>query len=547
MINTRYIPRRGELLEEFPNEFETDCVVIGGGPNGLIAGAYLSKCRLRVVLCERRYEIGGGLATEEILFPSNYSNVHAVYHMMVDYMPPIRDFNLEEYMLYWIQPNIQTSIIFKDGTSLILGKMLQDSKDSVSKFSVREGEKFEKTMRKWRRFVDEILAPATYYPPLPPADFVECLEKTQIGREFLAIAEKSPLEIIEQEFSEDKLKALLLYKIGMWGVDLEESGMGFMVPLLVVRGSNMYYCYGGSHRFASALAKVISSSGGIILDNAEVERILVEGKKAVGVELRDGRKIFAKAILSSLPAPTTFFELIGQENLPKDIREEILPLKDWKWDKWSFFTTHAVLPRPPEYNADDIWTNQSFMQIIGFDKSEDVIDFFANLREGKISKVGGHITCQTIFDDTLSREGKHIAFFQMCVPYYENWYERKEAFEKDVIKVWKEYSDVEPIFIRSETPLDIQRRLKSMVRGSIKHGDYTPLQMGYFRPLESCSSSRTPVQGLYLCGAGTYPGGLIIGGPGYICANIVADDMGIKKWWSYPKIIERYIKEYIEG
>jgi phytoene dehydrogenase-like protein len=226
---------KDDVLKDFPEEYETDCVVVGGGPNGLITSAYLARAGLKVVVCERRYEIGGGLATEEILFPGNSSNTHAIYHMIVDYIPPLRDFDLEEHGLYWVKPFVQSAIIFGDKSSLLFGKMLQDSKDSVGKLSIDEAERFEKVMRKFIRFVDEILAPATYYPPLPPVEFYEKISKTEIGREFLEIAEKSPVEIIDENFKSEKLKAFLLYLVGMWGVDPEESGMGFMVPLLIWR------------------------------------------------------------------------------------------------------------------------------------------------------------------------------------------------------------------------------------------------------------------------------------------------------------------------
>ena len=98
----------------------------------------------------------------------------------------------------------------------------------------------------------------------------------------------------------------------------------------------------------------------------------------------------------------------------------------------------------------------------------------------------------------------------------------------------------------AETPVDIEIRFPNMRRGGIKHGDYNPLQLGYFRPNVDCSSSKTPIEGLYVCGASTYPGGLVLGGPGYIGANKVAEDLGVTKWWKPTPEIEKYIKTYLQ-
>ena len=96
-----------------------------------------------------------------------------------------------------------------------------------------------------------------------------------------------------------------------------------------------------------------------------------------------------------------------------------------------------------------------------------------------------------------------------------------------------------------ESPRDIEIRFPNMRYGAIKHGDYSPIQLGCFRPNQECSTTRTPIEGLYVCGASTYPGGLVLGGPGYLAANTVADDLGAARWWKPTPEMDRYIKTYL--
>src|SRR4030043_544187 len=141
----------GKLFDEFPADSNWDVVVIGGGPNGLMTAAYLAKAGAKVAVVERRYEVGGGLATEEVLFPCYYSNMHAIYHMMVDYMPAMKDFDLERHALTWIKPNLQMAMVFGDGSTLLLTKMIEDTVDSIHKYSHKDAVAFGRHMRVWQR------------------------------------------------------------------------------------------------------------------------------------------------------------------------------------------------------------------------------------------------------------------------------------------------------------------------------------------------------------------------------------------------------------
>lgn len=551
MTRTEYNVKADQfILEEFPEKLDLDVAIIGAGPNGLITGAYLAKAGLRVGVFEKRQEIGGGLATEEILFPGYYSNPHAFYHMMVDYMPVFKDFNLGIHGITFIKPNAQFAVIFRDKRSVLLCKYLQDSKDSIAKFSQTDADRFGQLLREWRAIIDKIIAPGTYSKPLTPVDMIERFDATALGKKVLALSEKSPVEIIDENFENDQVKAALLYAACMWGLDPTETGLGFMVPLMIDRAMNKAQCYGGSHKLAGALSREILGSGGVVLDNAEVISIEQQAGRATGIRLFDGRTVTAKAVISSLPPPITFGKMLSE--VPTELQEVS---KEWIWDKWSFYTLSIATHCEPTYDSDDPWVNDAIMVVMGFDSSEDVINYFKKAMGFNTQEVlGGHASVETKYDPTLSRvPGHHVSFFQTHVPYevQGGWESAKKDFSERLLSLWRSYAaninDNDIVTSSAESPEDIEIRLPSMVKGSIKHGDYDPLQMGSFRPHDSCIGGKTPVEGLYLCGASSYPGGLIIGGPAYIVVNTLAEDLSLSKWWKTPRYIREYEQRYLNG
>jgi phytoene dehydrogenase-like protein len=545
-------PHPQSFFSEFPPESEWDAVVIGAGPNGLITAAYLARAGLKVCLVERRYEIGGGLATEEVLFPGFYSNIHAVYHMMVDYMPVLQDFDLGRHGLVWIKPNLQTAMTFEDGQSLLLTRMFEDTADSMLKFSGKDAQAFGRVMRNWRKIVREIVAPATYIPPMAPLDISVAMQRTEVGQAMLEITEQSALEIITENFENDRIRALLLYVTCMWGIDPRETGLGFFVPLLLDRGMNKCYCQGGSHKLASSLAKEVIRAGGCILDSSQVNKIDLQNGAVSGVELWEGRRLDAKVVISSLDPHTTFLELVGTENLNGELKDAV---SGWEYDKWSFATLHVASEEAPHYACEEPWVDESFMTIAGFEGTDDILEHWDKVVAGELDleKLGGHITCETNLDSHLSRfPGKHVSFFQVHAPYniQGGWEKRGPEVEEAIFAKWRKAAPnmKRGNIIRTalESPEDIEIRLPNMRRGSIKHGEYHPMQLGCFRPNQECSATDTPIEGLYVCGASTYPGGLILGGPGYLAANKVAEDLGVEKWWKPTPEMEKYSRTYLE-
>jgi len=195
------------------------------------------------------------------------------------------------------------------------------------------------------------------------------------------------------------------------------------------------------------------------------------------------------------------------------------------------------------------------MNIMGFENEDEVMKFYTGVREGRLDLIGGHATCETLYDPTLvDIPGRHVSKFQFPAPYdpdgnCENWEKRKAEIEDKVLDLWfshiKNMTRSDVYLKSSESPVDIETRIPCMVRGAIKHGDYNTLQMGFYRPDESCSTTRTPIPGLYVCGASTYPGGMVTGGPAYIASNAIAEDMGAKKWWKTPAFVQKYLDDYM--
>ena len=531
-------------------EKEYDVVIIGAGPNGLTAGAYLAKAGAKVLLIERRHETGGALVTEE--FRGFRFNLHAFHMLMIEVMPPYTDLDLEGFGCRYIKPEAQVSLLTRDGKALTLFGDVAKSSESIQKFSSRDAKKFEEVWAEISELADEALIPATYTLPTPPLDHLVMYNESDIGKKILSYSEKSPKEIIKDwGFENDHLNALLQYLACMWGLDPNLSGVGYMVPLLINRMLNQAMIIGGSHRFSSCIQKVARANGADILEATEVTGIIVEEGAVRGVKVAGGDVYEARAVITSTDPNTTFLKLIDEDIMKKISSDVFEAAKAWEWESGSLFGLHLALTERPVYKAVefDPAVEKSMVKIMGYDSPEDVLEHISNLKKGKIG-FGAHTTTSTDFDpmqapaDTFP--GTAVARWETMAPFKPadgEWEDIKEDYADRVMEQWKEYApnlgNTKPIHRYLYPPDYIEKKLVNMVNGSIKHGAYISTQMGYFRPNDSCSGYRTPVKGLYLAGASTYPGGMVLLGGGYNAAGIVADDLGLDRWWKEPEMVKR--------
>jgi phytoene dehydrogenase-like protein len=535
-----------------------DFIIIGGGPNGLCVAAYLSKAGQKVLVLERYFEVGGGLATEEVTLGGYIHNTHCIYHMMVDYAPPYNDLELEKYRCKYVYPELQVAMPFSDGKALCLYSDVDRSCDSIAKFSAKDAESYREVYHRFKLYMDEFLAPGTYVSPLPPIEAVVGLQKTEVGREISEYQHKSPKEIVDELFENERVKTLMLYLACHWGLEYDNGGLGFLVPLMLNRPVNTRLCIGGSHRLSNALARVIQEpGGGNIRGSITIKRIIVEDGTAKGVELEDGTVYEAeKAVISSIDPHQTFLNYVGEEHLSEQF---VTKVKNWHWEKWSLFSLHLALEEAPNFATTNGYNiNNSLMYVMGYETPEDLIEHWEAIDRGELpSKVGFNCCFPTVHDPSQAPSGRHTGIISEMAPFNlkegaEKWYDLKfkEAHKEQCLATLCKYAPNmadKILWTYISTPLDFSNKYANMVQGSFKQGAYEIFQMAYNRPNDECSGHRTPIKNLYVCGACVNPGGLVTFGPGYIASNIIAEDYGIEKWWQEPPYItESREKGYFE-
>ena len=531
---------------------EYDGIIIGAGPNGLTLAAYLAKAGLKILLLEKRFEAGGGLATEQVTLPGFLHNTHAVYMPMVDYAPPLKDFEeylTKDYDLEFAFPSLVMAMPFADGSSLCLYQDVDKTCESIGQFSKKDAETYRRIADRFRVLTEGFLGPATYELPKPAFEQMIKLQSTDVGREITEMTEKTPRAIIHELFKHDKVRCLFLYLTCMWGLHHDLEGVSYLVPLMINRAVNYRLVVGGSHHLAHLFTKVLYRHGGMIISPVTVKRIVIEGGKAVGVELHAGRQYVArKFVASSLDPYQTFLKYVGEANLEDRF---VTRVNDWQWEFTSLFHVHLALDEAPHLAAakSNPDLEKAFIVVLGYETEEALVRHYDAIHAGELHPGGFNCSFPSMHDPKQAPAGHHTALISLHAPYNlkegggQRWYRIREQEARRCVQLLQKYvpnlTDDHILWHYITTPLDIENKFADMVRGSFKQGAYLPLQMGYLRPNEDCSQYATPVQGLYVCGASTFPGGLITFGPGYNAACRIAEDLGIERWWGEPECVRR--------
>jgi phytoene dehydrogenase-like protein len=526
-----------------------DGIILGAGHNSLILQAYLCQAGLDVVCLERRDIAGGGLATvEDPRYPGFLHNTHSFYHRAITHMPWYRDLDMVGHGARYIEPELNVALIREEGEALEWWTDFDKTVASFRQFSERDADRLQYWRDAFLPIVERILIPESQSPPIPPGDRKRLLEQTENGRLLLEVSALSPLEFVQREFEHPVIQAGLLFFNGLREVDLRCPGFGHHIAALLASSGKAQMCLGGAAALARALESSVQSFGGTIRLQTEPTRVLVEGERAVGVETATGERIGARHFIASgLNPHQTFIDLFDPADLPSEWARRtnafeynlIAPL----------FGLNLNLNEPLRFDAaqQQPELEDAYMVILGLNHVDDYLQMVDAHVQGVQPPPVMWGSCPTLFDPSQAPDGKHTAFMWQKMPYRLNgdpasWDRERERVGREMLEVMSRHStdlndQVIDSFVRS--PLDVERTFPNMRFGDLLIGAFTNDQIGANRPFVGAGHYRGHVEGFYLCGSSSHPGGNITGLPGYNCAQVVTADLGLEAAWVPTPILDR--------
>ncbi|HWZ87037.1 MAG TPA: NAD(P)/FAD-dependent oxidoreductase [Thermoanaerobaculia bacterium] len=522
-----------------------DAIVVGGGHNGLTAAAYLARGGLSTLVLERRAIVGGACVTEEIAPGCRASTTSYVASMLRPEV--IRDLDLAGHGLRMVPCDPALLVPFPDGTVVPWWSDRERTVRELTALSPADARTFV-------RVDDELKKLARYLQPFflePPPDvhtrgFAGVFEALRVGKRFRGITggeigrmvsflTGSLGDFLDRNYESEKVKTLFLANnvYGKHGGPYAPgTALGLLFHLLSGGEHELQGFYGhvlgGMGAITQAMAAAATGFGARILTSSPVARIAVAEGRARGVVLEDGTEIAAKVVVSNADPKRTFLGLVAAAELPEEFRRAVVGIKmDGPCAKVNFVLSEEPrvtgMPRAFAKSERALFTLVPSLQFAE--------RCYGIARSGEIpEELWVDCVVASNVDPSLAPEGRHVmTCFIQYVPYRlkeGNWDEKRELLGDRVVRKIGEYAPNVPASVLARqvlTPLDLERTY-GLTEGNIFHGDLSLEQLFFLRPVAGYARYRTPIAGLYLCGAGAHPGGGVTGAPGHNASRRVLRD-----------------------
>jgi phytoene dehydrogenase-like protein len=524
---------------------ERDVVIVGGGHNGLTCAAYLAKAGRDVVVLERRDVLGGAAATEDAWDGYRISSGSYVVSLMPDRIVAELDLRAHGYEVSIVTPDY--FVPFPDGTSLTLWGDLRRDVENIARLNRHDAEayvEFDRSFEHVAALVKELL----FVVP-PNMRMIELLAWVRTGARFrgwsgrdvhelVRLFTMSAADFLDEWFDDPRVKGALATQaiVGAWAGPMTPGSAYVLMHHWIGEVDGHLGAWGwvkgGMGGLSNAVAGAARAAGAEIRTGARAARIAVDPSgRAVGVELDDGSVVHARQVVSSAHPKTTYLDLVGREHLPSDVISDVERIRT----RSGSVKVHLGLSALPEFPSWD----QGGSVHTGLTAISPSMDYLERaFDDAKYGKPSQHPYVEMMFPtahepDGLAPPGKHVMLaFTQYLPYdTPNTDRTRDVWAKKVIRAVEAYAPglgdlVEHVEVL--TPKDLEERF-GLLGGSIAQGELAPDQLFSFRPIPNYGNYRTPIKGLYLCGAGTHPGGGVMGIPGRNASTVVLKDARIAR------------------
>jgi len=513
-----------------------DAIIVGGGHNGLVAAAYLARAGRKTLVLERRSLVGGAAVTEEIFPGFKFS----VFSYVVSLLRPeiIRDLDLPTHGLQ-ILPLESTVTPLDNGDYLAGWADPDETRRELERHSPRDAEaavRFGKLMHHMAMAVRPILAMVPPDPAsLAPSDLRGLLK---LGRHFRSLGAEhfnalfklmtmSSADYLDEWYEFDPLKATKSAS-GIIGTFMGPRSPGSAYVLLhhymgEIDGAFRAWGFqkGGTGAISESISRAAQALGAEVRTNASVERVLVKDGKVTGVALTSGEEISAPVVVSGLDPRRTFLDLVERKELPDELVENV---ERYKF-RGSSGKVNLALSGLPSFTCMP-GVGPHLRGAMSISPSVEYLErAYDDAKYGEFSR---HpymdIVIPSMIDPGMAPPGKHVmSIFVQYAPYHLNggWTDAKrEAFGDAVVKTLARYApNIESLIIGRQvlTPADIER-ITGLSEGNIFQGELALHQLFFLRPAPQWAKYKTPIKGYWQCGAGTHPGGGIMGASGRLAA-----------------------------
>jgi phytoene dehydrogenase-like protein len=499
---------------------ECDAVVVGAGPNGLVAANALADAGWDVVLLEAQDEVGGAVRSAEVVAAGFVTDLFSAFYPLAAASPVIRDLELERHGLVWRHAPDVLAHALPDGRAAVLHRTSTDTAAALDRCAPGDGDAWLRMVAGWDRIRDPLLdALFTPFPPLRPG--VRLLRRWGVAGalDFTRLALLSVRRLGEEEFGSEEARVLLSGNAMHSDVSPDSAGSALFGWLLVMLGQDVGFPVpeGGAGMLATALRRRAESLGVRVRCGVPVTAVDVDSGRAVGVRLADGTAVRARhAVLADVPAPTLYGDLVPARHLPSRFLDDV---RRFEWDDATLKVNWAL-------DAPIPWTAPGARRAgtvhLGVD-NDGLVDVAADLAVGRMPRTPFLLLGQmTTADPTRSPAGTESVWAYTHLP--RRLARDEGAVAGQVERMEEAVEAVAPGFLAArlgrhvQLPRAMEGADANLSRGALNAGTAALHQQLVLRPTRGLGRPETPIARLYLAGASAHPGGGVHGACGWNAA-----------------------------